>query len=92
MKKLNLNNIIRVKLTDLGKDIYYHQFDDLNEWITNRGRKPLERIYPKVDDEGYSEFQLWHFMKLYGPYMEMAAPNVVEPLNIYINDNDLEGA
>lgn len=92
MKKLNLNNIIRVKLTDLGKDIHYHQFDDLNEWITNRGGKPLERIYPKVDDEGYSEFQLWKFMNLYGVHIANGFPNVVEPLNIYINDNDLEDA
>lgn len=92
MRKLNLNDVIRVKLTDFGKDIYYHQFDDLNSWIRSNGGKPIERMYPKVDDEGYSEFQLWKFMKLYGTYMEMAAPNVVEPLNIYINDNDLEDA
>ena len=91
MKKLNLNDIIKVKLTDLGKNIYYHRFDNLNEWITNHGGDPLERTYPEVDDEGYSKFQLWQFMKLYGPYMEMAAPNVVEPLNIYISDDDLEG-
>lgn len=92
MKKVNLNVIVKVKLTDLGKNIYYHRFDNLNEWITNRGGDPLERTYPEVDDEGYSEFQLWHFMKLYGPYMNTVAPSVVEPLNIYINDNDLEDA
>ena len=91
MKKLNLNSIIRVKLTDYGKDIYYHQFDDLNEWIGNRGGTPLKRHYPEIDDSGYSKFQLWQFMQLYGSYMELAAPNVVEPLNIYINDDELEG-
>lgn len=90
MKKLNLNNIIKVKLTDLGKDIYYHQFDDLNGWIRSHGGKPLERMYPKVNDEGYSEFQLWRFMNLYGAHIANGAPNVVEPLNIYISDDDLE--
>lgn len=28
LKKLNMNDYIRVKLTDHGKDIYYHRFDD----------------------------------------------------------------
>ena len=28
--RINLNEAVKVKLTDLGKDIYYHQFDELN--------------------------------------------------------------
>jgi hypothetical protein len=27
---INLNEVVKVKLTDLGKDIYYHQFAELN--------------------------------------------------------------
>ena len=26
--KINLNETVKVKLTDYGKDVYYHQFDD----------------------------------------------------------------
>ena len=90
MKQLNLNNIIKVKLTDYGKDIFYHQYDELNIFIVGQGGKEIEPRYPDVDENGYSKFQLWSFMNLYGEYMKLAAPNVIEPLNIFIEDNDLE--
>jgi hypothetical protein len=91
MKKLNLNDIIKVKLTDAGKDIFYHKYDDLNKRIAESGSKhPIEPRFPDVDDEGYSRFQLWDFMWIYGKHMMLAAPAVIQPLNIYIEDEDLE--
>ena len=87
MKKLNLNCIIKVKLTDYGKDIFYHQYDELNRAYGQTINKPR---FPDVDAEGYSEFPLWNFMHLYGKHMMLAAPEVVvKPLNIYIKDEDL---
>jgi hypothetical protein len=79
MIKINLNETVKVKLTDLGKDIYYHQFDDLNECY---GRQIVKPRFPKCDDEGYTKFQLWEFMELYGEHMGMCKPNVIEPLEI----------
>ena len=90
MKKLNLNSLIRVKLTDYGKDIYYHRFDEVNKFIANRSGKLIEPCYPEIDDDGLTEFQLWKFIELYGPYMHMGAKNVIEPLCIYIDDCDQE--
>ena len=50
---LNLNDIIKVKFTDYGRDIYFHQDDDLIEQgIT------LSRSYPIVDSNGCSTIQL----------------------------------
>ena len=69
MKKLNLNSRIRVKLTDYGKDIYYHRFNELNECIEQAEGKPFKPDYPVVDKDGYSEFQLWEFIELYGPHI-----------------------
>lgn len=94
MKKLDLNSLIRVKLTDYGKDIYYHRFDEFNKFISNRfsnrSGKLIEPCYPETDDDGLTEFHLWEFIELYGPYMHMEAKNVIEPLCIYIDDCDLE--
>lgn len=56
MKKLNLNSTIGFRLNDRGKDIYYHKYDELNEYIVSRGGKPLERRYPDVDENGISWF------------------------------------
>lgn len=66
---INLNDIVKVKLTDVGKDIYYHQNDDLNEEIRQRGGKPVEARMPKVDEDGYTSLQLWTLMNLYGPHI-----------------------
>ena len=48
MKKLNLNCIIKVKLTDYGKDIFYHQYDELNK---ASGRTIIKPHFPDVDAE-----------------------------------------
>ena len=37
MKKLNLNHFVKVKFTDHGKEIYYHQYDSLIEAMKAKG-------------------------------------------------------
>lgn len=80
--KINLNETVKVKLTDYGKDVYYHQFDDLNKRIIKNGGKPIEPHFPKEDENGYCEMQLWGLMDLYGNYMSMDHQNVFKPLEI----------
>ena len=77
--RINLNEPIKVKLTDWGKEIYYHQYDRANQIA---GREICKPKFPKEDENGYTEFQLWCFMKLYGEHMGMTMPNVIEPLEI----------
>lgn len=83
---VNLNQNIKVKLNDLGKEIYYHRFDEVNEQIKRHGGKPIKPTMPKVDAEGYTQFQIWHFMNLYGKYMEMCSEQVLETLDVIIVD------
>lgn len=68
---INLNDIVKVKLTDAGKNIYYHQNDELNEAIRQRGGRPVEAHMPTVDDDGYTSFQLHTLMEIYGPHIAM---------------------
>lgn len=85
---INFNDKIKVKLTDLGKDIFYHQYD----WILEQNPKTRAYIkphYPKVDEEGYTTFLLWEFMQLYGKHIGMAAPNVILPLEIIKCEDEL---
>ena len=77
--RINLNEPIKVKLTDWGKEIYYHQYDRTNQIA---GREICKPKFPKEDENGYTEFQLWHFIELYGEYMVVTLPNVIEPLEI----------
>lgn len=82
--RINLNDLIKVKLTDWGKDIYYHQWDETNQIA---GREICKPMFPKEDENGYTKFQLWCFMELYGKHMGIALPNVIEPIElIYIGE------
>lgn len=84
--KINLNDFVKVKLTDLWKDIYYHRCDKLNEHIKKQGGSPITPHMPKVDSEGKTKFQLWDFIQLYGNHIGMAKPNVIEPLDLEVDD------
>ena len=64
MKKFNLNDEVWVKLNDKGKEIYLHSFDDVPE--------QFRRVtLPEEDAEGYSKFQMWVFMQVFGPHINM---------------------
>ena len=79
MQKINLNETIKVKLTPYGAEIYYKQFDDVNKHC---GREICKPQMPRIDKDGYTEFQLWHFIELYGKHIGVCKPNVIEPLDI----------
>lgn len=84
---INLNESVKVKLTDYAKDIYYHQYDEVNKLA---GKQIIKPSYPKVDEDGYATFQLWGFMRLFGPYiMHYGGSAVASPLEIIY---DAEGA
>ena len=86
--KLNLNEQVKVKLTPLGAEIYYHQYDELNKKIKENGGTQLEPIMPEIDKDGFTKFTLWHFMELYGEHIGMCKPNVIEPLEIVYCGSD----
>ena len=79
IQKINLNETIKVKLTPYGAEIYYKQFDEVNKQC---GREICKPQMPRIDKDGYTELQLWHFIELYGQHIGMCKPNVIEPLDI----------
>lgn len=81
---INLNDIVKFKLTDHGKDIFYHRFDAVNQRILRNGGKPIKPNMPKVDSEGYTKMQLWCFIELFGPHTSMTAENYIEHLEIIL--------
>lgn len=83
MKAFNINDFIKVKLTDHGKDIYYHQYDEFNKLYGGKIFKPR---YPEVDSEGYTRIQLWQFMNIFGPHLYNGCRAIIENNRIYIRD------
>lgn len=82
----SMNDFVKVKLTDHGKDIFYHQFDDLNMFIKVQGGKPIEPRMPEVDADGYTRIQLWELMKIFGPHIGMGLPSPFENNVIVIEE------
>jgi len=89
VNKININERVKVKLTDYGKEIFYHQYDNFNKTY---GKEIIKPYYPTVDSEGYTSFQLWRFMNLYGKYFDMGIytdmQNVIEPLEIVFESEE----
>ena len=82
--KIHLNDSIKVKLTDHAKEIYYHRFDHINE---KYGRIMINPHYPKEDENGYTIFQLYQFINLYGGLINVVERNIINPAEIiYIEE------
>lgn len=83
MKKINLNDYVYVKLNPKGIDIYYHRYDD----VPGLGEK--FRCMPQIDENGFTKMQLHDFMNLYGHYMYTGAPDVLDEINLYFENEDV---
>lgn len=79
--KININDYIKVKLTNRGKDIYYRQYDEINK---KAGKILIEPEYPKADSDGYSHFQIWELMKLYGSHLSLLSTELPFETNLQI--------
>lgn len=70
MIKYNINYAVKVKLNALGRRVHrrFHDrvFTPGTEMAARFPYKP-----PKVDEEGYSTFQLWNLMEIFGAEMSL---------------------
>ena len=85
MKVINVNSMVRVKLTNYGRDIYYHQYDETNERFPSAFIAPS---YPKTED-GYLKDQLWSVMHIFGKYLALGARRPFDA-DIVIDDDLVE--
>lgn len=85
MKLFNVNDYIKVKLTDLGKEIYKHYDDEFLKIFPHLKPIPLD-----IDEEGYCKFQLWRFMNIFGEHFGNGFPLVIESNTIMFENKDLE--
>ncbi len=78
----NINNKIKVKLTDHGKAILEHEVTDM---VIDLHLPNDYTPYPE-DEEGYTEFQLWNFMEIFGKYVWNGRPAIIEKNKIIFID------
>lgn len=68
-QNLNINQYVRVKLTDQGRALHRQNHD---EFVAQLPKSTSLRYTPPTEDaEGWSEWQLWHLMQEFGHHMSM---------------------
>ena len=83
-KTFNINEFIKVKLSQKGKLVYSeHQIEIQKRF--NRDKIKIDvPLNVEVDSEGFTEFQLWRFMEIFGSHMYCGAEPIIEGPILYL--------
>lgn len=65
----NLNTWVKVKLTELGREIEKKNYEALNELLKQHGGKYNAEFKLEVDENGYTSYQLWELFKKFGAHI-----------------------
>ena len=79
--KINLNQMVKVKLTAEGIQALRFNHIAMYKRIYNVIDIP-SFTPPEVDAEGYSTFQLWWLMNQFGPHISLGKGNVFDEFSI----------
>lgn len=63
--KFNINNPVKVKLNNYGLEIHRLFYNSI--FIGNIQYE--KDYYPKIDENGYTKFQLGEIMQIFGPHI-----------------------
>ena len=61
MKSFNINETVKVRLTEYGKKLHKQQWEDFWSSIGRLKENPYEP--PEEDENGYVKFQMWDLME-----------------------------
>jgi len=82
----NINDNVKVRLTELGRKILDDRYDEHVKKFP--ATKQLGRHDPKDDSDGWSEWQLWEIMAIFGEHIGNGFPLAFDT-DIRIDDKDL---
>lgn len=83
----NINYMIKVKLTEHGKAILDQEESRITNVLKNLNFSDADNYSPYPEDEdGYIEFQLWDFMKIFGSHFYLGGPLIIEHNEIILID------
>lgn len=94
MRELNINDYIKVKLTDYGYQILEEFYDNLLNKSNEKEKILPENFYdkyknPEADEEGFTEFRLWNLIQIFGNHFHSSSKIPFESY-ILIDEKDLK--
>ena len=81
--KINLNDSVKVKLTDAGVDILKKQHKELYAKILMVGGE-YSPFALRLDGEGHYEAPLWWLFKVFGEHISPGVETPIEGLDIIV--------
>ena len=85
--KININRIVKVKLTDLGNKIYEEYLQNEYKSLSQYPGLAAVRLEEEKDQDGYIYFQLWDFMSIFGEHFYNGSEAVTENNEIIVSDD-----
>lgn len=87
--EFNINNHIRVQLTDVGRKALRDKYDELNEFANGALGEYEE---PEEDAEGWSRWQMWVLMEGIGhKFGSGMNPPIYTSIKIEVDENKHKG-
>jgi len=87
MKSFNINETVKVRLTEFGKGLHKKQWEDF--WNSHGKLDKFPYEPPKEDENGYCEFQMWDLMEKFGNHCGLCKELAFETV-ILIDEEDLK--
>ena len=75
MASFNINQNVKVKLTDYGREMLENKY---NSFIGDNPNINIEKKFfiPEPDENGYTTFQMWDLMHIFGNYIDPNNSNI----------------
>lgn len=70
---VNANNYVKVKVNESGIAILAKRHQVLDEMVKRNGGGSIGSFSLEVDEQGYTKFQLWDLMKVFGESISIAS-------------------
>ena len=77
MIEYNLDKTVYVRLNNIGRDIYKNYIQNLNSNLSTE---------PEIDENGYTKFQLWDLIHIFGEYIDLGLPTPFDKNCIYVKE------
>ena len=90
MKKFNINDTIKVKLSSKGAEVKNMINSGTNKFFEDRGIKDIKKLKVNYVEGDVYEQQLWTLMSEFGPCLITGSESPFIDCEIYFNDDDLK--
>jgi hypothetical protein len=85
--KFNINHQVKVKVTDYGYEAWLEHENRFVMYSSTYPITTIEELKAKVDTDGYTTFQMWDMMAIFGPKMSMGFKIPIDTNVILLPEN-----